>query len=607
MGVNGFYYGPVSTKGDPIAQVHALLEAAKPEAASAMLLRMVQREPKNALYLDLLSEAFYRMGDAVKSIYYRERALAIEPDNLPLMLRASMSLSKGGRSNDALQLVRRAHKLYPEDASTAGWLIGMLNDAHELDEAMSVAENASESVKADAEFAMAHADTLFRLGRVERAVEIMRSSVGRMEMLLPNMAGKYAGTVIYSPDATAREVMIAHDLFGRSLMNSASYAPIRHVPGGDPERRLHVGLISPDFREHSVSYFVRAIIEGLDRTQFSVSLYYTGAGADSVTQALATRADRFIHAPSPMPQHLAGQLAADKVDIALELAGITRGHALETMYLNPCPVQVSYLGYPATTGVRSIGYRIVDSITDPPGEPFVSDKHHTEKLVRIDPCFLCYTPNEQASKLEPVAARVDGSRPFTFGSFNAPMKLNDRLLETWGKLLSRVPGSRLCVKFGMFRTSADKHNWDGRLERAGIAHDRVVLMERSPSHVEHMKCYHEIDLALDTFPYHGTTTTCEALLMGVPVVTRAGRLHLSRVGLSLLSNVGLSELVAHDEESYINLAASLASNPERLAGLRGSATRQKLLNSAVCDQAAYAARFGAALRSIWRERCAAIN
>jgi len=296
-------------------------------------------------------------------------------------------------------------------------------------------------------------------------------------------------------------------------------------------------------------------------------------------------------------QQIIAQIRADQVDIVLELSGHTHGNKLTALRLRGAPVQVTYLGYPNTTGVPAIDYRIVDSLTDPPG----NERWATEKLIRLDPCFLCYTPREDAPRPGPPPVEKNGF--VTFGSFNSIKKLTVRTIGLWCRLLKEVPDSRLVIKSSGLSSAAAQEHISGLLRGAGIDEERFELLDKMESKVEHLSAYEMLDVALDTFPYHGTTTTCEALWQGVPVVSQVGEVHAARVGLSLLSAIGHPEWTAKSEDEYIAIAAGLGRDPAKLARIR-SGLRQEMARSPLCDGAAMGKRMEAALREVWRRWCA---
>jgi len=288
---------------------------------------------------------------------------------------------------------------------------------------------------------------------------------------------------------------------------------------------------------------------------------------------------------------------ADTIDIALDLSGHTHAHSLPAFHMRCAPVQATYLGYPNTTGVAAMDYRITDSAADPPG----AQAFATERLLNIDPCFLCYAPPADAPspRREPGAAPA---RPFTFGSFNNAQKMNGYTIALWARVLDAVPGSRMLLKSVNFDDAQLRADIVARFSAQGIDPARVEVLPRAPTLHDHLSLYQRFDVALDTFPYAGTTTTCEALHMGVPVVTLRGRTHASRVGASLLGAIGRADLIADTSEEFVQIAAGLAAEGDRLDARRPQ-LRDALAASPLCDAPGFAARFDGVLRTMWKEWC----
>jgi predicted O-linked N-acetylglucosamine transferase (SPINDLY family) len=266
--------------------------------------------------------------------------------------------------------------------------------------------------------------------------------------------------------------------------------------------------------------------------------------------------------------------------------------------MRPAPLQVTYCGYPDTTGLSRVDGRVVDSLTDPPGR---ADELATERLMRLDPCFLCYQPPEDAPAVE--AGPAGRGEAVTFGSFNALKKTTDFTLRMWARVMAGAPGSRLVVKNVSLRAEPVLADVRERMKRAGLDLSRVELIPGTATIREHLAFYSRVDIGLDTFPYHGTTTTCEALWMGVPVVTLVGDRHVSRVGLSLLTAAGLPELPAQSEEEWVETAVGLACDRARLLELRAG-LRERVRGSVLCDQGAMAERFGRVIEGAYRARMA---
>jgi protein O-GlcNAc transferase len=285
---------------------------------------------------------------------------------------------------------------------------------------------------------------------------------------------------------------------------------------------------------------------------------------------------------------LAAPIDRDRIDLLIECNGHTARNRLLALAGKPAPVMVSFLGYPDTTGMRQFDYRLTDSIADPPG---AADELHVEKLMRLDPCAWCYQPPAAAPDLP----QSNAGRPITFGSFNKLNKLTPRWIRVWAKILRQVPGSQLLLKNALIADPQTRARVLGVFAQHGFDAGRVITMGKLRSIAEHLATYAQIDVALDTFPYHGTTTTCEALFMGVPVVSRAGQTHHSRVGASLLSAVGLAHLLAATDEQYVEIAIALAANRPQRATIR-----RQMQASPLMDAAGYTTRLEAAYHKMWQ-------
>jgi predicted O-linked N-acetylglucosamine transferase (SPINDLY family) len=381
----------------------------------------------------------------------------------------------------------------------------------------------------------------------------------------------------------------------RALASLLPVGPPPAFPNApDPDRRLRVACISGDLRQHSVAYFLEPILAERARAGLEVVCYSTGPKSDATTERLRALADGWVDAAGLTGEAFAARLRADRTDIALELSGHTSSSRVLALARRGAPVQASYLGYPASTGVPAIDWRIVDEVTDPAG----SEWSGTERLMRLPGCFLTYRPPAEAPE---VVARREGV-PVTFGSFNSMRKVTGRVLETWAAVVRGVPGSRLVLKNRSLSDAGVRERTLAALERAGVERWRVELLGPAAGVREHLAAYGGIDVALDTFPYNGTTTTCEALWMGVPVVTFAGAAHAGRVGASLLGAAGLRRFVAPDPGAYVAVAAGLAADAAGLAELRGG-LRAAVRASALCDASRFAGGFEGVLREMWREWC----
>jgi predicted O-linked N-acetylglucosamine transferase (SPINDLY family) len=288
----------------------------------------------------------------------------------------------------------------------------------------------------------------------------------------------------------------------------------------------------------------------------------------------------------------------DAPDILIDLAGHTGiTNRLPLFAKRLAPVQITYLGYPNTTGLAAMDYRFTDALADPEGD---ADRFATEKLVRYAPTAWTYQPPCDAPESKPRGS--DATAPVIFGCFNTQSKITDPMLRVWARILEAVPGSRLLLKGANLQNPDTQARYRERFQRLGLAAERVEFRGRTPDTAAHLALYHQVDVALDTFPYHGTTTTCEALWMGVPVVSLAGDRHMSRVGVSLLQAAGHPEWVARTTDHYVEIAVQLAQDAQGRATLR-TELRDDLRRGPLLDHAGQAARFSAALRECWAAWC----
>lgn len=398
----------------------------------------------------------------------------------------------------------------------------------------------------------------------------------------------------YLDDVDRRTLFAEHQAFGEAC---AGFEQKNFPNLPVPLRRLRLAFLSADLRRHSVAYFLEPLIAHLDPAQFEIYLYHDHAQMDDMSERLREHAVQW--------RNFAGQPAAaveecirrDVPDVLIDLAGHTGINRLALLARRLAPVQITWLGYPDTTGLRTMDYRFVDDVTDPAGE---AEAFHTERLVRYSSTAWTYQPPIEAPEPAPVPSAA--GRPVTFGCFNNVAKISDATLRGWMEILAAVPESRLLLKGHGLEDPSLTAALRERLAALNVAPGRVELLGRTAGLAEHLALYARVDVALDTFPYHGTTTTCEALWMGVPVVTLAGDRHAARVGKSLLQAIGREEWVATDWAGYVRIATALANDVAGRSEIRRS-LRDELARSVLLDHPGQAARFAAAVRECWKIWC----
>lgn len=497
----------------------------------------------------------------------RDGEFAREPD---LWDKLGYALSRQGRISDALACYRRALELAPKTLSALANLAmaqlerGEIADAvATYDQALAVApklpdlrSNALLALNYGADFT---ADEIYRRHREWDARH------GQVPRLVPAMQPVERPRL--APGAEARV----------------------HIASGN-EGRLHIGYVSADLRSHPVTQFLLPLLAAHRRDRVSVTCYSATAREDATTERLRGLSDAWHDIRTLSDDEAARRIAADGIDVLIDLSGHTADNRLGLFARKPATLQATWLGYPNTTGLSAIDLRITDAIADPPG---AVDRLHSETLLRLPGCFLCYGAPPDAPAVAPLPALANGF--VTLGSFSNSIKVTPATAALWAEILTELPTSHLLLKSPLFADDGIRARYLGLLTQTGVDPVRIALLSAVPDPRDHLDLYRRIDIALDSFPYNGTTTTCEALWMGCPVVTLAGDRHAGRVGASLLTAAGLAEQIAANTAEYKAKIRGLAGDLPRLAELRAS-LRERVAGSALCDAAAFAAGFEDALR-----------
>ncbi len=397
----------------------------------------------------------------------------------------------------------------------------------------------------------------------------------------------------YATSLDPLEVFLKHKSWGYNLSQMIVPLPPSTVV---PKQRLRIGYLSPDFCTHSVSYFFEPLLVHHDTESYEIFCYACIDGGDETTTHLRSLACHWRECARFSDLEIAEQIQADQIDILVDLAGYTTNNRLRVLAYKPALIQLTYLGYPGTTGLPTVDYRITDLWAD----PLINDVYYTEKLLRVEHGFLCYAPPLSAPPVSSLPVEKNGY--ITFGSFNNLPKINPSVVALWAEILQAVSNSRLLLKSPPFADAQIRLRYQELFASFNISSERLIFLGRLPNREDHLACYGRIDIALDPFPYNGTTTTCESLWMGVPVITLAGVPHASRVGLSLLSSLGLENLVANTPEQYMQIAIELAKDKQKLEEFRTS-IRFWMASSSLCDGETFARQVEALYLKIWQEKC----
>ncbi len=529
-----------------------------------------------------------RGGEAVAA--FRE-ALRLQPDLPEALINLSLVLEEPAYLAGVVDYYEEQLKRNPDSYLCHLRVAQALQAQDKWDAARSRIQNALELHSDASDALLLLANNTSHAGDAEGSIALYRQVI-----VAERNSGAHSGLVfnlLYSGrmrgDHLCEEYRSWAKLHAPDIASSDQHFAKR--PDGDA--RLRIGYVSRDFYTHSVAYFLEPILAQHDRTAVFVVCYSTLLQPDARTEGFKALADAWRDVSMLSIDELERTIRDDEIDILVDLSGHTAGNRLPVFARKPAPIQVTYLGHPATTGLTSIDYRIGDEVTDPPG---LTETHYSETLWRLPACFLAYQPADSAPAVQ--ASPLASSGHITFGSFNNASKITTEVIDTWVKILQAVPDSTLLLKSHAFGTELGRQRLIGRFEKWGISAERLRLMEWLPAGKDHLSIYGEVDIALDPFPYNGTTTTCEALWMGVPVITLAGERHSCRVGASLLSCLGLTELICESVDDYVTCASRLACDSDRLAVLRAS-LRERMSASPLLDHAGFTRRLEAAYSAMW--------
>jgi predicted O-linked N-acetylglucosamine transferase (SPINDLY family) len=558
--------------------------------AAACYGRALELEPDHFDAAYSLGTVLGQAGKPGEALQALETALGLSPGDAASLTAKSAALETLGRSGEAVAAARLAtvaDASIPEAWTNLGTALGSSGDLIEAEAAH------RRALEVDPGYATGHYNLGNALNDLWRSSEARAAFRHALEIDPDDASarGNHLINLLYDEEASEATLFEEHQKWAPAGNGDAGFegAP-------EPERRLRIGYVSPDFRTHSCAYFLAPLFASHDKDRFEIFAYSNNARSDDVTDSLRATVDHWRELANADDQSGAAMVAADNIDILVDLAGYSRGGRLGVFAAKPAPVQISWLGYAATTGLGAMDYRITDAIADPEG---AADDLHIETLIRLAGGFHCYEP-PAAPEVTPPPVVAGGH--ITFASFNNPAKINKGVIKVWAAVLDAVPNSRLLLKGRGLDQAPVRSRLLAAFADAGVAEGRIETLAWVPRDQSPLSVYGRADIALDTFPYNGTTTTFEALWMGLPVVTLAGQRHSGRVGASLLAHAKLDLEIPETADGYVQLAKALAGAPERLAAFR-SGVRGRLLASPLLNGPGFAAKMEAAYRDVWRRWC----
>ncbi|HXE55102.1 MAG TPA: tetratricopeptide repeat protein [Tepidisphaeraceae bacterium] len=549
--------------------------------------------------LGLLEQQTGRAAQAEQSI---RRAIHLNPAGANYHCNLALVLAGQGRMEEALAELQTAVKLEPRLSEAHNNIGNLLKERGQLDQAIAAYRSALEANESNRQAWHNLGDALRELGRLDESIAAYQRALAIGATAATGSSLVF--TLNFHPGYDANAVLQAHRAWDRQFAQPLKPQIRPHDHDRNPDRRLRIGYVSPDFRRHVTAFNLMPLLREHDRSQVEVFCYSDVAAPDAYTDRIRSYSSCWRDVRLLDDQRLTELVRTDRIDILVDTTMHMPRNRLLMFARKPAPVQVT-LAYPATTGLEAMDYRLTDPFLDPPacderGRIGENDQYYSEKTIRLPHSFWCYDPENEQPAVGSLPCTSNGF--ITFGCLNNFMKVNAGVLDLWAATMRAAPESRLLLlcRQGSARQDAGTYP-AGR----GITSDRVEFVDYLPRE-QYLEVYNRIDVGLDTFPYSGHTTSLDSFWMGVPVVTLVRGPAAGRAGWSQLSNLELSELAAHTEEQFVQIATELASNRDRLASLRAS-LRDRMKRSSIMDAKGYARGVEAAYRTMWRTWATAVQ
>ncbi len=579
---------------DAYCNLGALLhDMSRPDESEHCYRRAIEINPN-------IAETHYNLGNVLKStgrleeaVNAYQKALELKPDYAAVYNNLGLTLQEMGYIDEAEKLIRIAIAIEPMGVQAHSNLGNILQDAGRFSEAEDSYRRALQLAPDLPEVYNNLGITLQEIGRLDESENCYRHALE----LKPDYVKAHSGLLFLLNFKANNTPVENYDEAQGYAQRIALFVHDRYTSWSSEQKsdRLRIGFVSGDFINHPVGYFIENLLKHLDQASFELIAYPTVPHVD----ALTVRIKSYFSAWKPFfgmdDEAAAALIHDDRIHILIDLAGHTRYNRLPVFARKPAPVQVSWLGYFATTGLKEMDYLIADAHTLPES----IEQYFTEKIWRLPETRLCFTPPDMDVPVSTLPALRNGY--VTFGCFNNLTKMNDKVVELWSRIMTSVPNSRLFLKTKQLNEAAIRQHTAERFAAHKIDASRLI-MESTESREKYFAAYNRVDISLDPFPYPGGTTTVESLWMGVPVLTLNGESFLSRQGVGILMNSGLADWIANDAEEYVARAASYAQDLGQLSTLRLN-LRQQVLASPIMDGKRFAEHFGNALRGMWQKWC----
>lgn len=553
-----------------LTKANALINDNKLDEAKLILLELLESNNSNPAILHKLGIIEFKSRVYIKAHEYLKQA-TLYSDDIEIKKHLGTLLHRMTKYKEALSIYLEVLESEPENIGILNNLCAIKLIFGQLSEAKSLAEKV---IKLKPEYI----DSYINLGNILKDMGNLKESINYYQQALnidPYNQIAYSNMLLaYHYTFNEKKMVYQKHLDWENHINKIYRKSNLHTYSEND--KIRVGYLSADFKKHSVSYFIDPILINHNREKFEIYCYSDVISPDHVTVSIKNHDLTWRNIHPLTDQEVLAQIAEDKIDILIDLAGHAGNKRLRVFQAKAAPIQITYCGYPDTTGIKEIDYRITDYLADPEGE----EKFYSEELIRMTKTFLCYKPSPNPPQVCNTPAIQNGY--ITFGSFNHLSKLSNETIDLWSEIIKLHPNSKLLLKAKQLSDDKVKEIVVNKFQERGVNRENLELTNQVADHNAHLSLYNKIDIALDPFPYNGTTTTCEALWMGVPVVTLIGNTHAGRVGSSLLTNVGLKSLVTENYEGYIQVINYLTQDLNKLNRLR-MGLRNALILSPICD------------------------
>jgi len=572
----------------------------RPDEAIQNYLRAIQIKPGLAAAHSNLGSAYIKTGELNKGIASYKKFLKLRPDHVEILCRLGETYRIKGRYPEAIGIFKRVLAVKPDHARAYFDLGNVYFDSLSLGMAVSAFQNA---LSINPEYYEAHynlGNTYISLGQADEAIIHLRKALS----IKPNYLEAHSNLLLllnYQTDVSQEYIYKEALNWQDGQTKNRSLKEFVHTHTFKKNHKLKIGYVSPDFRNHPVSSLFEPFLKARKRDLFEVFCYSNVKKPDEITERIKMEADHWSSIAEKKAEDAADEIRRNEIDILVDLAGHTADHSLQVFMNKPAPIQVSWLGYPNTTGLEAMDYRFTDQVADPAGKV---DPFYSEELIRLKYGFFCYQPQDSAPEVRVLPCLEQGY--VTFGSFNNLTKITPAVVKAWSAILKQADTARLLLKSMFLADKATRAGYLQLFADEGIPEERLELVPMLQKKEDHLKLYGRIDIGLDPFPYNGTTTTCEAMWMGVPVITMLGDRHSGRVGAGIMHRTRLLELIAENEQEYVDKAVSLAKDTDRLSALR-SGMRNRMLQSPLCNIKKFTGSVEEAYLTMWKKYVTRVN